>query len=129
VSDEEGFAKPESALDESHSSESEEEESELLESDVSGPLLLASTSNGVESYVSASAGSETSVLGSEESESLDSDESVSLSLSVEPGENSEPPSGAFTGTVPPVGQPALSGYSPQNSRIRLGPLSQAQSAC
>jgi hypothetical protein len=50
VSEEDGFAKPESALDESHSSESEEEEeSELLESDVSGPLLLASTSNGAES--------------------------------------------------------------------------------
>ncbi len=47
VSDEDGFAKPVSALDESHSSElEEEEESELLESDASGPLLLASTSNG-----------------------------------------------------------------------------------
>jgi hypothetical protein len=52
VSDKDGFAKPESALDESHSSESEEEEkSELLESDVSGSLLLASTSNGAESSV------------------------------------------------------------------------------
>ncbi len=47
VSDEDGCAKPESVLDESHSSESEEEEeSELLVSDASGPLLLASTSNG-----------------------------------------------------------------------------------
>jgi hypothetical protein len=108
VSDEDGFAKLESALDESHSSESEEEEEfELLESDVSRPLLLPSTSNGAgssdsasddsEPSVSAFDGSETSVpvsdgpkspvSGSEESESLDSEESVSLSLSVEPGEN------------------------------------------
>jgi hypothetical protein len=61
VSDEDGFAKPELALDESHSSESEEEEeSELLESDVRGPLLLISTSNGAESSDSASDGSESS---------------------------------------------------------------------
>ncbi len=40
VLDEDGFAKPESVLDKSHSSESEEEESELLESDVGGSLLL-----------------------------------------------------------------------------------------
>ncbi len=53
---------------------------------------------------------------------------MSLSLSVEPGENSEPPSGAFTDTELPVGQPALSGHSPQSSLMRLGQLSQAQSA-
>ena len=76
----------------------------------------------------ASDGSESLISGSGESESPDSDESVTLSLSVEPGENSEPPSGAFTGTEPPVGQPALSGYSLRSSRMRLGPLSQAQSA-
>ena len=158
VSGEDCFAKPESALDESHSSESEEEESELLESDVSGPLPLTSTSSGAESpvstsdepessvsvsddsepYVSVSDGSESSVLvsdgsespisGSEESELLDSDESESLLLSVELGENSEPPPGALTGLVPLVGQPALSGYSPQKPRMRLGPLSQARSA-
>ncbi len=50
-----GFAKPELTLHESDSSKSEEEEeSESLESDVSGPLLLASMSNGLESSDSAS---------------------------------------------------------------------------
>jgi hypothetical protein len=50
VSDEDGFAKPESALLEPDSSESEEttEESESLELEVSGPLLLASMSKGSE---------------------------------------------------------------------------------
>jgi hypothetical protein len=159
LSDEDGFTKPEWALDASDSSESEEEEeSELLESDVSGPLLLASMSNGLESSDSASDesessdsvpddsessgsasggpkpsdsasdGSESLISGSGEPGSQDSEESVSLSLSEEPGENSEPPSGAFTGAEPPVGQPALSGHPPQSPLMRLGSLSQAQSA-
>jgi hypothetical protein len=34
---------------------------------------------------------------------------VPLPLSEEPGENSEPPSGASTGAKPPAGPPALSG--------------------
>jgi hypothetical protein len=56
VSDEDGFAKPESALLESESSESEEteEESESLKLEVSGPLLLASMSKGSGSPDSAS---------------------------------------------------------------------------
>ncbi len=128
VSDEDGFSKPQSALDESDSSVSEEEESELLELDVSGPLLLISTSNGAESSVSVSDESESSVSELEESESLDSDESESLLLSAGPGENSEPPTGAPTGTVPLVGQPAVSGNSLQSSHMRLGPPSQAQLA-
>ena len=67
VSDEDGFAKPESALHESDSSESdEEEESEPLESDVSGPLLLASMSNGLESSDSASDESESSDSASDD---------------------------------------------------------------
>ena len=45
VSDEDGFAKPESALLELDSSESEESES--LELEVSGPLLLDSISKGL----------------------------------------------------------------------------------
>jgi hypothetical protein len=69
VSDEVGFAKPELALDESDSSESEEEEeSELLESDVSGPLLLAPMSNGLESSDPASDESESSDSVSDDSE-------------------------------------------------------------
>jgi hypothetical protein len=62
VSGEDGLAKPEWALHESDSSESEkeEEESESLESEVSGPLLLASMSNGLESSDSASDESESS---------------------------------------------------------------------
>ncbi len=60
VSDEDGFAKPESALLELDSSESEELES--LELEVSGPLLLDSMSKGSDSPGS----------GSEESESSDS---------------------------------------------------------
>ena len=71
VSGEDCFAKPESALDESHSSESEEEEeSELLESDVSRPLLLASMSNGAESSDSVSDEPESSDSASDGSESL-----------------------------------------------------------
>ena len=51
VSDEDGFAKPESALLELDSSESEEvvEESESLELEVSGPLLLDSMLKGSDS--------------------------------------------------------------------------------
>jgi hypothetical protein len=51
VSGEDGFAKPESALLELDSSESEEvvEESESLELGVSGPLLLDSMSKGSDS--------------------------------------------------------------------------------
>jgi hypothetical protein len=62
VSDEDGFAKPESALLESDSSESEKatEELELLELEVSGPLLLASMSKGSESPYSDSEESESS---------------------------------------------------------------------
>jgi hypothetical protein len=163
VSGEDGFAKPESTLHESDSSKSEEEEeSESLESDVSGPLLLASMSNGLESSDSASNESESSDpvsddsdpddsepsgsasggpklsdsasggseshSGSEEPGSQDSKHSVPLPLSEEPGENSEPPSGAFAGAEPPVGQPALSGCSPQSPLMHLGPLLQARSA-
>jgi hypothetical protein len=158
VSDEDGFAKPESALLESDSSESEEaeEEAESLESEVSGPLLLASMSNGLESsdsasdesessdsvsedsdsddsepFGSASGGSDLSDLASESSGSSsgsgergsqDSKQSVSLSLSEEPGENSEPPSGASAGAEPPSGPHALPGSLPQSSLTRLGPF-------
>jgi hypothetical protein len=74
VSDEDGFAKPESVLLESDSSESEvaEEESELLELEVSGPLLLASISKGSDSPDSASDESESSDSVSDDSDSDDS---------------------------------------------------------
>ncbi len=80
MSDEDGFAKPESALLESDSSESEEAEeaeegSESLESEVSGPLLLASMSNGLESSDSASDESESSDSVSDDSDSDDSESS------------------------------------------------------
>jgi hypothetical protein len=58
----------------------------------------------------------------------DSKQSVSLLLSEEPGENSEPPSGASAGTEPPSGSPAPPVSPPQSSLIRLGPFLQARSA-
>jgi hypothetical protein len=164
VSDEDGFAKPESVLLESDSSESEEaaEESESLELEVSGPPLLASISKGSESSDSDSEESESSdsvsddsdsddpepsgpassdlnspgsapegsrsTSGSEERWPQDSKQSVSLLLSEEPGENSEPQSGASVGAEFPSGSPAPPVSPPQSSLTRLGSLLQARSA-
>ncbi len=164
VSDEDGFAKPESALLESESSESEEteEESESLELEVSGPLLLASMSKGSDSPDSASDESESLDPVSDDSDSEDSElsdpipgglnfsdsapeasgsssrsgergsqdlkQSVSLSLSEDPGENSEPPSGASAGAESSSGSPAPLGSPPQSSLTRLGLLLQARLA-
>ncbi len=74
VSDKDGFAKPESALLEPDSSESEEvvEESESLELEVSGPLLLDSMLKGSESPDSDSEESESSDPVSDDSDSDDS---------------------------------------------------------
>jgi hypothetical protein len=103
VSDEDGFAKPESALLESDSSESEEEEeeeeeSESLESVVSRPLLLASISNGLESSDSAYDESESSDSASDDSDPDDSE-----------------PSGLASGG------PNLSDSAPEGSESQSGP--------
>jgi hypothetical protein len=73
VSDEDGFTKPESALLESDSSESEKATVELesLELEVSGPLLLASMLKGSESPDSDSEGSMSSDSVSDDSDSDD----------------------------------------------------------
>ena len=108
--------------EESESSDSVPDDSDSDDSESSGPVP-----SGLTSPASAPEGLRSS-SGSGERWPQDSKQSVLLSLSEDPGEDSAPPPGVSVGAESPSGSPAPPVSSPQSSLTRLGLFLQAWSA-